>query len=78
MSEAPEKSELYVAGPTPDPETPKQERPLLSVALGNVVLTEHGAEVTLVFPTEVVFADAELTQELENQQRGAPEPDASA
>lgn len=36
---------------------PPQDRPVLSAALGNVVLTEHGAEVTFVFPSEVVFID---------------------
>lgn len=53
-----------VEGPEPT-EAPADDRPLLSVALGNVVLTEHAAEVTLVFPREVVFFEPaeEPTQE---------------
>lgn len=67
MSEVPDKQELIVTGPTPKDELTQPERPVLSVALGNVVLTEHGAEVTLVFPKEVVFADEDLNAQLEKQ-----------
>lgn len=43
--------------PTPKQEQAQQDRPVLSVALGNVILTPDGAEVTFVFPKEVVFIE---------------------
>ncbi len=58
-------NELFVPASAKPEASAKDERPLLSVTLGNVVLTEHGAEVTLVFPKEVVFADDELSARLE-------------
>ncbi len=54
--------ELVVPGVGKIEPQPKQERPLLSVALGNVILTPHGAEITLVFPREVVFTEEDVAE----------------
>lgn len=40
-----------------DAEAQPVEQPLLGVVFGNVVLTDVGAEITLVVPREVVFRD---------------------
>jgi hypothetical protein len=46
-------------GAKPEPQA-EPERPLLSVALGNVVVTPHGVEIPFVFPKEVLFTDDEI------------------